>query len=104
MPLYSYDYDADYDLRFAHTGEFVPVELGGHTSANAMPGDYKLGAYYNSVDTPDSLLRHQWHAGRFDWITPWLALRANLQYVINPGGTGTTANALIAGLYAQVTF
>lgn len=31
-------------------------------------------------------------------ITSWLALRPNLQYVINPGGTGTTANALIAGL------
>ena len=34
-------------------------------------------------------------------ITPWLALRPNLQYVIHPGAT---ANALIAGLYAQVTF
>lgn len=47
------DSNAGFDLRFAHTGEFVPVELGWHTGINAMPGDYKLGAYYNSVDTPD---------------------------------------------------
>lgn len=37
-------------------------------------------------------------------ITPWLKLRPNLQYVIRPGGTGTIPNALVLGLYAQVTF
>ncbi|TAN03343.1 MAG: carbohydrate porin [Rhodanobacteraceae bacterium] len=42
-----------FNLSFKHTGEFVPVELGWHTGGDAMPGDYKIGAYYNSANTPD---------------------------------------------------
>lgn len=42
-----------FNLSFRHTGEFVPVELGWHAGGSAMPGDYKLGAYYNSADAPD---------------------------------------------------
>jgi uncharacterized membrane protein HdeD (DUF308 family) len=37
-------------------------------------------------------------------IVPWLTLRPNLQYVRHPAGTGSIANTLVAGLYAQVTF
>ncbi|MBN8766648.1 MAG: carbohydrate porin [Thiobacillus sp.] len=37
-------------------------------------------------------------------LTPWLTLRPNLQYVIRPGGTGAIPDALVIGLYTQVTF
>lgn len=37
-------------------------------------------------------------------IAPWLSVRPNLQYVINPGGTGKIPNAFVIGLYTGVTF
>ncbi len=37
-------------------------------------------------------------------LAPWLALRPNLQYVMRPGGTGKIPDALVIGLYTQVTF
>ena len=37
-------------------------------------------------------------------IAPWLTLRPNLQYIIRPGATGAVRNALVLGLYTQVTF
>jgi porin len=37
-------------------------------------------------------------------LAPWLKIRPSLQYVINPGGTGKIPNALVIGLYTQVTF
>jgi porin len=37
-------------------------------------------------------------------LAPWLKIRPNLQYVINPGGTGKISNALVIGLYTQVAF
>ena len=36
-------------------------------------------------------------------LAPWLLLRPNLQYVMNPGGTGRIGDALVVGLYTQVT-
>jgi porin len=45
--------DQGFNLSFKHNGEFVPVELGWQTSEHALPGVYKVGAYYNSEDTPD---------------------------------------------------
>jgi porin len=37
-------------------------------------------------------------------IAPWLSVRPNLQYIINPGGTGKIPNAFVIGLYTGVTF
>ncbi len=37
-------------------------------------------------------------------LTRWLKIRPNLQYVINPGGTGKIPNAFVTGLYTEVTF
>jgi porin len=37
-------------------------------------------------------------------LAPWLKIRPNLQYVINPGGTGKIPNAFVVGVYTQVTF
>lgn len=34
----------------------------------------------------------------------WLKIRSNLQYVINPGGTGKIPNAFVIGPYTEVTF
>lgn len=208
-----------FDLSFDGTGVFVPLEVGwkigrGH---GELPGDYKIGAYYNSSDTPDvyedvngrpagltgaalatrngryggyliasqtvyrpgpdsprglrlgvmggagdqatsrfsyfwivdgvwqgtfpgrdhdfvafmgsyartnpRLLDYQRQRNRvapgsqvvetyesiveLDYgaqITHWLKLRPNLQYVIRSGGTGETGNALVLGLYTNVTF
>lgn len=36
-------------------------------------------------------------------VMPWLTLRPNVQYVIRPAGTGAIPNALVFGLYTQVT-
>jgi len=37
-------------------------------------------------------------------VAPWLSLRPNLQYIFHPGGTGRIPDALVVGLYTQVTF
>jgi porin len=37
-------------------------------------------------------------------LTPWLALRPNLQYIIRPGGTGKIPDAFVIGLDMLVTF
>lgn len=37
-------------------------------------------------------------------IAPWLSVRPNIQYVINPGGTGRIPNAFVIGLHTGVTF
>jgi porin len=37
-------------------------------------------------------------------IAPWLSLRPNVQYIINPGGAGKLSNAFVVGLYTGVTF
>lgn len=211
------DRDRGFDLSFDSTGVFVPVEVGWHTMRDGLPGDYKLGVYYNSSAAPDVYtdvngmpagltgapfaqrngrsggygiasqtvyrsmrdpsrnLRLGIMAGvgdrataRYDYfwlaggawqgvfpgrdhdflsfmlahahinprltrfqrdedimspgsigvqtyegvaevdygaaVTPWLMLRPNLQYIIRPGGTGARPNALVLGLYTQVTF
>lgn len=47
--------DKGFDLSFRGAGVFVPVEFGWETGRGrgGLPGAYKLGAYYNSSDTPD---------------------------------------------------
>lgn len=211
--------DAGFDLSFRSTGVFLPIELGwlrGRGSGE-LPGDYKIGGYYNSSDTPDLLkdinghsagltgapfAQHNGRSGAYltadqmvfreepgsnrgltvgamvtmgdagtakyryslmagghyqgtfrgrdkdvvsfmiayartnsrltqyqqdvdavapgsvgiqtfesiaeiDYglqVKPWLRIRPNLQYIINPGGTGKIANAFVIGLYSQVTF
>jgi porin len=37
-------------------------------------------------------------------VTPWFTLMPNIQYVVRPGGVTTTANALVLGLQAGLTF
>lgn len=37
-------------------------------------------------------------------LAPWFAIRPNLQYVIDPGGTGKISNAFVIGLYTSVIF
>jgi porin len=45
-----------FDLSFSGTGVFVPIELAWLPDwSGALPGAYKLGAYYNSSNTPDVL-------------------------------------------------
>lgn len=211
--------DKGFDLSFDSTGVFLPVELGWETGRGegGLPGDYKVGAYYNTSDAPDVYddinhrpagltgepflerngrfggygiasqtvyqsstdparhLRLGIMAGmgdkataRYDWfwlaggvwqapfdnrphdfvsftaayahtnprvtrfqrerdsvlpgvvaiqtyegvvevdygaqVTPWLILRPNVQYILRPGGAGAIPNAVVLGLYAQVTF
>jgi len=48
--------DQGWNLSFKSSGLLVPVEVGWSTRAdNPRPGDFKLGAYYNSAGTPDVL-------------------------------------------------
>jgi len=37
-------------------------------------------------------------------LAKWFKVRPNLQYLINPGGTGKIHDAFVIGLYTQVTF
>jgi porin len=37
-------------------------------------------------------------------VGPWLSVRPNLQYIINPGGTGKVPNTFVIGLCTGVTF
>lgn len=211
--------DEGFNLSFKSTGAFVPVELGWTTGGGRgeLPGNLKIGAYYNSSDAPDVLtdinglsagltgapfMQHNGRSGgyvianhmvyrespdserglflgamagvgdaatarfRYFWlagghyrgtfpgrdsdvisfmlayartnsrlthyqrdldsvtpgavgiqsyesvaeidygmkVAPWLVLRPNLQYVMNPGGTGKIPDAFVIGLYTQVTF
>ena len=47
--------DQGFNLSLKHRGVFVPVELGWTTGRGngQLPGDLKLGAYYNTAGTPD---------------------------------------------------
>lgn len=38
------------------------------------------------------------------WLTPWLSLQADLQYVANPGGLKNRSDALVAGLRYTLSF
>jgi porin len=213
------DSDKGLDLSFRSTGAFVPVELGWlpGQATGKLPGTYKIGAYFNSSETPDlfkdinglpagltgePFMQHNgrwggyimadqmvfreepgsnrgltlgamvtigdpetskysyfWLAGghyqgtfsrrnndvvsfmiaytrtnsrltqyqqdintavpgsvgiqtyesiaEIDYglqLARWFKIRPNLQYVINPGGTGKIHNAFVIGLYTEVTF
>jgi porin len=37
-------------------------------------------------------------------ITPWLSVSPSVQYIVNPGGSDTTSDAVVAGLRTQITF
>ena len=37
-------------------------------------------------------------------VTPWLNISPNVQYVANPGGSGTARNAVVLGVRAQMSF
>lgn len=52
------------------------------------------------IQTHESIVEIDYGA----WITPWLLLQPNLQYVINPGGTGNISNAFVLGIHTDVTF
>jgi porin len=47
--------DQGFNLSLKHRGVFVPVELGWASGRGAgqLPGDFKLGVYYNTAGTPD---------------------------------------------------
>ena len=49
--------DRGFDLSLGSTGVFVPFELGclPGRDTGTFPGIYRIGAYYNSSDTPDVL-------------------------------------------------
>jgi len=50
------NHDQGWNLSFKSDGLIVPVEVGWSTRpGNPYPGDFKLGAYYNSAGTPDVL-------------------------------------------------
>ncbi|HKD66538.1 MAG TPA: carbohydrate porin [Candidatus Binataceae bacterium] len=38
------------------------------------------------------------------WATPWLAITPDVQYVLNPSGGSSSANALVPGLQFQILF
>jgi porin len=37
-------------------------------------------------------------------LTPWFELQPDIQFMIQPGGTSATANALVIGLSATIDF
>lgn len=59
-----------------------------------------VGSGSVGIQTYESIVEIDYGA----WITPWLLLQPNLQYVINPGGTGHISNAFVLGIHTDVTF
>jgi porin len=53
-----------------------------------------------SVQTYESTLEIDYGV----WVTPWLSVQPNLQYLIDPGGTGRISNAFVLGMHTGVTF
>lgn len=51
------DHDHGWKLGFEHTGVLVPIELGWmpNRALGGLPGQYKVGYYHNSADSPDVL-------------------------------------------------
>lgn len=49
--------DEGFNLSLKRTGVFMPVELGWMTGRGSgqLPGDFKIGGYYNTAGTPDVL-------------------------------------------------
>jgi porin len=37
-------------------------------------------------------------------VTPWLQVQPDIQYIINPGGTGRIKNALVLGFQLALNF
>jgi porin len=66
---------------------------------------YSRGTFsnYDAADYPEdyeSVVEIYYNAQ----ITPWFHLSPNVQYIANTGGSGTTKDATVFGLRAQVTF
>jgi porin len=84
--------------------------LAGAVYHGLIPGrgddNTALGFYYGKLSpAPPSVsgekvleLDYTW------WATPWLAITPDLQYVFNPGGSGTSRNAAVLGAQFQVLF
>ncbi len=86
--------DADFiAVLFAH-GSINPRLTQYQEDRNAVaPGSVGIQTYESIAEIDYNIQ-----------ITPWLSIRPNLQYVINPGGTGKIPNAFVIGLHTGVTF
>lgn len=52
------------------------------------------------IQTSESIVEIDYSAQ----LAPWLEVRPNLQYVIDPGATGKIPNSFVMGLYTSITF
>jgi porin len=52
------------------------------------------------LDDHESVLEVYYNAQ----VTPWLNITPSVQYITNPGGTGTTKDAVVVGVRAQMVF
>ncbi|WP_416424606.1 carbohydrate porin [Pseudomonas sp. App30] len=72
---------------------------------NAKAANLASGASYADADFVP--LQHTEYDVELNYgvqVTPWLNVRPNLQYVVNPGGVRQVQNAVVAGLQVQSTF
>jgi porin len=74
-----------------------------------------LGSYYGNLGGDYASAQSETGLGypTYEWvlelgyvahITPWLYITPDIQWVINPGGTGDIPNALVIGWELGVTF
>lgn len=69
----------------------------GQGSRDAIEAQEKTGL-------PGSSYEIVWEAGHVFQINSWLSIQPDIQYIINPGGTGTIQNAWILGGQLTVSF
>jgi porin len=80
--------DADRALFGVVYGRFSDRLAASQRRTGALPQDYELVL--------------EW--GYIIQVTPWLQVEPDVQYIVNPGGTGRTPDAVVLGFQLSVTF
>ncbi|WP_414476103.1 carbohydrate porin [Microvirga sp. M2] len=102
---HSLEFGAVYQGTFPHRDDDYIGLVFAYGAVNKRLTEFQIDR--NIVDPGSTAIQRYEALIEVDYnaqITPWLSLRPNLQYVINPGGTGKIPNAFVVGLHTQVTF
>lgn len=78
-------------------GQFGIAVSGAHNSDKFKAASAAAATPVNDAETAYELTYS-------DYVTPWLSLQPDVQYIVNPGTDPTLDNALVVGARAVVTF
>ena len=63
-------------------------------------GYFSDGASATYPEDAESVVEAYYNAS----VTPWLTVSPSVQYIVNPGGSDTASDAVVAGVRTQITF